>query len=296
MTMKLHLFTHFAALTVGLALAVPGIAHAQSLPYGDVAGPSAGGDEGDAQDSSDDEGGSTDAGGLSVHTRRAHVTPYIEVQQVVTAELSPGNETLTYSTVAAGIDANITGRNYQAGAALRYERRFGWGGNSSPDGDVVSGVARASVGIVPRTLYLEGGVMAARVNVENNGSTSTELGLGRNSSQIYSAYIGPSLKTQLGEIAVDGHYRFGYSRVSSPNSVPLAPGQLATNLYDQGTVHNALVHFGTQAGTLLPIGLGLGAGWNREDQSILDQRIDDKHVRGDVTLPRASLNSAFDNR
>ena len=285
MTMKRHLFTRFAALTAGLALAVPGIAHAQLLPYADVAGPSAGSDDADAQDSSGDAADSGDAGGLSVRTRKAHVTPYIEVQQVVTAELSPGNETLTYSTVAAGLDANITGRNYEAGAAVRYERRFGWGGNSSPDGDVVSGIARARIGIVPRTLFLEGGVMAARVNVENNGSTSTGLNFGNASSQIYSAYVGPSLKTQLGDISVDGHYRFGYSRVSSPNAVPLAPGQSAAKLYDQGTVHNALLHFGTQAGTLLPIGLGLGAGWNREDESILDQRIDDKHLRGDVTLP-----------
>ena len=285
MTMKPHLFTRFAALTAGLALAVPGIAHAQMLPYGNVAGPGAGSDDADAPDSSDDEGDSSDAGGLSVHSRRAHVTPYIEVQQVVTSELSPGNETLTYSTVAAGLDANITGRNFEAGAAVRYERRFGWGANSARDGDVVSGVARASIGIVPRTLKLEGGVMAARVNVENNGSTSTGLNFGNASSQIYSAYVGPSLTTQLGAISVEGHYRFGYNRVSSPTAVPLAPSQSASSLYDEGTVHNALLHFGTQAGTLLPIGLGVGAGWNREDQSILDQRIDDKHVRGDVTLP-----------
>ena len=285
MTMEPHLLKRLAALTAGLALAVPGMAHAQLLPYGDVASPSAGSDAADAQDSSDDETDSSAVSGLSIHTRKAHVTPYIEVQQVVTSELSPGNETLTYSTVAAGLDANITGRNFEAGAAVRYERRFGWGGNSAPDGDVVSGVARASVGIIPRTLHLEGGAMAARVNVENNGSTSTGLNYGGNSSQIYSAYVGPSIKTQLGDISVEGHYRFGYNRVSAPTAVPLAPGQSAANLYNEGTVHNALLHFGTQAGTLLPIGLGAGAGWNREDQSVLDQRIDDKHVRGDVTLP-----------
>ena len=34
--------------------------------------------------------------------------------------------------------------------------------------------------------------------------------------------------------------------------------------------------------------MGVGAGWNREDVSNLDQRIDDKHVRGDVTLPIGS--------
>ena len=288
MIMKSRLFTRFAALTAGLALAVPGIAHAQLLPYGDVASPSAGSDDADQSDSGDngEDGDSADVGGASVHTRKVNITPYIEVQQVATAELSPGNELLTYTTVAAGLDANISGRNAEAGVAVRYERRFGWGGNTSaPDGDVVSGIARARVGIVPRSVYLEGGVMASRVNVENNGSTSTGLNYGASSSQIYSAYVGPSVQTRLGDISVEGHYRFGYNRVTAPNSVSLAPGQSAVNLYDEGTVHNALLHFGTHPGTLLPVGLGVGAGWNREDESILDQRIDDKHVRGDVTLP-----------
>ena len=31
--------------------------------------------------------------------------------------------------------------------------------------------------------------------------------------------------------------------------------------------------------------MGVGAGWNRQDISNLDQRIDDRYVRGDVTLP-----------
>ena len=55
--------------------------------------------------------------------------------------------------------------------AVRYERRFGWGSNRVPDSDVISGMARASVGIVPRSVFIEGGVMAARMGAENNGST-----------------------------------------------------------------------------------------------------------------------------
>lgn len=283
--MKSDLISRLMTLAAGLAIAIPGLAQAQSLPYGDVAAPSASG--GDASiDQADDGDEDTSDGNVvgGVHTRKVNVTPYIEFQQVVSAELSPGNETLTWSTVAVGADASIRNRNAEAGLAVRYERRFGWGSNTS-DSDAVSGIARASIGVVPGSLYLEGGAMAARVGVQNNGSTSSGSAFGDNATQIYSAYIGPSIRTRGGDVEVEGHYRFGFSKVTTPLAVPLAPGQAAVDVYDKGTVHNALLHVGTRAGTILPIGVGVGAGWNREDISNLDQRIDDKHVRGDVTLP-----------
>ena len=288
--MKPHFLTPLATLAATLALGLPGAALAQSLPYGDVGGSSAGSDSGsDSGDDAGDDGDSAESlGGMVKRTGRVRVTPYIEAQQVVTAELSPGNEVLTYSTLAAGIEANLNGRNAQAGLAVRYERRFGYGSNQISDSDVISGVARASVGLVPRTLFLEGGAMAARMSVNGNGSTTPGLEFGNSSAQVYGAYIGPSLKTQLGAVDVEGHYRFGYSRVTTPNVLPVGPGQTPIDLYDEGTVHNALLHFGTKAGTVLPIGLGLGGGWNREDVSNLDQRIDDKHVRADVLLPVGS--------
>ena len=283
--MKSDLILRLMTLAAGVAIAVPGVAYAQSLPYGDVAAPTAGGVDDAGSDIGDGEDGDSDGDVIAIpHGRRLSVTPYIEFQQVVTSELSPGNETLTWSTVAVGADASIRSRNAEGALALRYERRFGWGSNTS-DSDAVTGIARASVGVVPGTLYLEGGAMAARVGVQNNGATSSGQAFGDNATQIYSAYVGPTIRTRGGDVEIEGHYRFGYSRVSTPFAVPLAPGQAAVNVYDEGTVHNALLHFGTRAGTILPIGVGIGAGWNREDTSNLDQRIDDKHLRGDVTLP-----------
>ena len=282
--MNQRILTPLAALVAALTLGVPAAVQAQSLPYGDVGGPGASNESG-GDDVADDSDSPTDGGALIKHTGRLRITPYIEAQQVVTAELSPGNEVLTYSTLAAGIEANLTGRHAEAGVAVRYERRFGWGSKKISDSDVVSGVARASVGIVPHTLFIEGGAMAARLSVQNNGSTTPGLEFGNSAAQVYGAYIGPSIKTQLGAVDVEGHYRFGYSRVTTPNALLVAVGQVPIDLYDEGTVHNALLHFGTHAGTVLPVGLGLGAGWIREDVSNLGQRIDDKHVRGDVTLP-----------
>ena len=43
--------------------------------------------------------------------QRTEVTPYIEAAQVLTHELEPGSDTVTYTTVAAGVDASVVGRN-----------------------------------------------------------------------------------------------------------------------------------------------------------------------------------------
>lgn len=266
--MSSRLAPSLCALAFGLAL-VPQVALAQELPYGDVS----------------DEGGDTAAPAKAAARHgRVTVTPYIEAQQVVLAELSPGSDVLTWSTLAAGIDASLTGRNSQGSLSLRYERRFGWGDKTS-DNDVLSGVARASAAVVPQFLTIEAGAMAARMSVENSGSTLAGIDLGDSTSRIYSLYAGPSIATQAGDVALNAHYRVGYSRVEAPDAVVLAPGQGRLDLFDDSLAQMAEVHAGIRPGTLLPVGLGLGAGWLREDVSNLDQRVDDKHVRADATLP-----------
>lgn len=280
--MNFHLLKRFALLAATLSAAFPLTAQAQLVPYGDVSGVSGGDSELAA---SEDDGGAEDSGAkVSFRGKHSHVTPYIEAQQVVSAELSPAGEVLTWSTLAAGIDAGINGRNSQGALSLRYERRFGWGSGVA-DGDALSGVARASAGIVPRVLTIEGGAMAARMSFENNGAAVLGQTFGDSISQIYSLYAGPTLQTHMGDVAVEGHYRLGYTRVEAPDAIALTPGQPLIDVFDDATVHNAGIHLGTKADEPLPVGIGIGAGWNREDVSNFDQRIDDRHVRGDVTLP-----------
>lgn len=273
MTMKSCLLTRFAALSAILAACSPLALHAQELPYDDVAG------EGDSGDVSD----STGVG----RGPRVTVSPYIEASQVLLAELSPGSETLTYSSLAAGIDASFAGRNNQGSVSVRYERRFGWG-QKAADSDTLSGIARFQTAVVPRTLNFEVGALAARSSVENNGSTVSGLEFGDSATQVYSAYAGPSLATRMGDVAVNGHYYFGYTRVDSPNAIAVVPGQNPVDVLDDATRHNAELHFGTKAGEPLPVGIGAGVGWNREDISNLDQRINDFHARGDVAVPLTS--------
>lgn len=217
---------------------------------------------------------------------RIEVEPYIEAAQVLSAELSPGSETVTYTRLAAGVDASLNGRNSAGALSLRYERRIGWGNKNSPDGDAITGIARMSAAIIPRILTFEAGGLATRSRVENNGgSVLSPLDDGDRVTDLYSVYAGPSLQTQAGDVALKASYRIGYSRVEAPDAVLSVPGDGPVDIFDDSTVHVANVHAGTSAGDVLPVGVGVGAGWYREDISNLDQRVEDKHVRADVTVP-----------
>lgn len=217
--------------------------------------------------------------------QRSEVTPYVEASQIVYAELNPGSDVVTYSQLAAGVDASITGRNSAAAVSLRYERQIGISDNA-PDGDTISGIARASLGIVPRTLSLEAGALATRASIEGNGGTVLgPLARGDGSSQIYSGYVGPSVHAQTGPVTVEGHYRLGYTKVEAADDVVVAPGADPVDVFDESTVHAAQLRVGTKAGEVLPVGLAATGGWYQEEISNLDQRVKDRYVRGDVAVP-----------
>lgn len=215
------------------------------------------------------------------------IEPYIEAAQLATAELSPGNETLTYSRLAVGVDANLAGRNNQASVSLRYERRIGWGGRAS-DGDTISGIARVSTAVVPHVLRIEAGALAARTKLDGNGGAVLgPFGGEQGESRIYSIYAGPSLSTHAGNVKLDAGYRAGYSKVEAPGLGGNASGtgNPGLDVFDESTVHDARLHAGIRPGEGLPVGVGAGAGYSREDISNLDQRIEDFHARADITVP-----------
>lgn len=264
-----------AALALGL---LPLAASAQTLSYGD------GGDAGESAGAGDHGDGGRGASHRRGSRSGSYVAPYIEAQQVVSAELSPGSDVLTYSTVAAGVDATLMGRNSAASLSLRYERQIGWGKASS--GDTISGLARGYASIIPQTLRIDAGVMAARSRVEQNGAAVLgPVGNGNDVTKLYSVYAGPTLTTQMGDAKVDAHYRIGYTKVDSSDDFVTAGGQPTFDIFDESVAHDAGIHIGTRPGTVLPVGIGAGAGYYREDISNLDQKVEDLHARLDVTLP-----------
>ncbi len=212
------------------------------------------------------------------------VQPYIEVSQVLSAELSPGNDVVTFTQVAAGVDLNAQGRNSGASVSLRYERNISYG-DDQVDSDTISGVARGYVAVVPQALTLEAGALASRTRVDTGGGVSNNpLVVEDAESQIYSVYAGPSLATRAGAIDITGVARVGYNRFETENAILDSNGD-PVDVFDDSVTYTGQIRAGTRPGDGLPVGVGVTAGAFQEDISNLDQRVRDVYVRGDVTVP-----------
>lgn len=216
--------------------------------------------------------------------KNVDITPYLEVQQVLVADLNNGSDVLTYTSVAAGVDASLQTRQAEAQVSLRYERRFFYQDNIGDD-DILSGLARGSVQVVPNALSLEAGAIATRSRVDIRGEApSNTVGDFDNLTQVYSVYAGPSLATNVGALDVAANYRVGYTKVEADDAIVLAPGQPAIDVFDDSVTHSANASIGMRPGPL-PIGWNVSAGYEREDADQLDQRFEEKYVRADVTVP-----------
>ena len=213
---------------------------------------------------------------------RVEVTPYIEAAQVLAGELSPGNDSVTYTRLAAGVDANVNGRNTQGGISLRYERRIGYG-DDTVDGDYFSGLARVSAALVPRTLTFEAGGLAARSRFEGDNVNPLIPDDDNQTTDIYSVYGGPTLTTNIDKAAVSAAYRVGYTRVEQSDVGSVNNGVI--DVFDDSVTHNASASIAMRPGDYLPVGVTVSGGYAQEDISNLDQRVRDAAVRADVTVP-----------
>lgn len=224
------------------------------------------------------------AGASPALAQRADVSPYIEVGQVVAADLNSG-DAVTYTQFTAGVDASVSTRRVQVQANYQYQRFVEWDDNLG-DSDIHSGLARANIGVT-RWLSLEGGAIATRAGAGGRGGAFGPFvgPAASNVSQLYGLYAGPSVVTHAGPFAVNASYQFGYTKAEVPGTVDLTPGQGLRDYYDDATSHLAVASIGTRAGTLLPIGLTLSGAFAREDAGQLDQAYEGKFVRADALLP-----------
>jgi len=215
--------------------------------------------------------------------RQVDVSPYLEVGQVLTADLKNGGDVLTYTTVAAGVDAAIVTNRAELAATLRYEHRFGWGGGLE-DSDTISGLARGRIEAA-RGLNLEGGALATRTRADGQGADSgLFIGDASNVANLYSIYAGPTFARRIAGLDVGAGYRFGYTKVDVDEPAILSPGSQPQDIFDSSTNHIAWASVGARPGDL-PFGWQLSGGYEREDASQLDQRFEGKYARADVTMP-----------
>lgn len=224
-----------------------------------------------------------DAPAKRERTLRAEVSPYLEAKQVFLADLDDGGDVLTYSTLAVGVNAGITERNAEAQVNVRYERLIGYSSRVR-DRDNLSGLARGNARL-GRNVSVEAGAYASRARTDNRAATpGTFLGNQDNVSHVYSVYTGPTFAAQLDDVSVASSLRAGYTKVDNGRAPVLPTGQAAVPAFDDSVSYSAQASVAMQPGRL-PVGWAVSAGWNREDASQLDQRVDEKYLRADVTVP-----------
>ncbi|HEX8256635.1 MAG TPA: hypothetical protein VF589_03310 [Allosphingosinicella sp.] len=217
---------------------------------------------------------------------RTDITPYLEVQQVLTADLNDGGDVLTYTSAAAGVNGSISTQRLEAQISYRYERRIAYNEDLFDD-EVHSGIAQAHYQIVPGKVTLDGGAMAARSRADGRGPIFGFSSFdNQNVSEVYSVYAGPTLSTKVGEIDVGAQYQVGYVKVDDHGlaGLPSVPGQEILDRYDSSISQNVSASVGMGPGRF-PVGWTVGVGYVREDVNRLDQAFEGKYIRGDVVFP-----------
>jgi hypothetical protein len=276
------------SLTALAMVLAPVASHAQS-----VGGGSAGGDSASSSDQGD--GVSTKrerrAGRRSGGGKSVQIQPYIELNQIVDAELSPGSDVLTYTQAAAGVDAAISGRNTAASASVRYEYHYGWGKRAS-NGDSISGLVNGYTTVTPGLTLNVAGLAIRATNSGNGEGFGGGGGLGSGyvsdnnaNTTVYAAQAGPSYVNRIGDLDVSANYRFGYTKVDTNFRGRNDDRISAPNTFDESTNHIADVQAGFAPGTVLPVGVGAAGSFYQENVQNLDQRLRDAQVRGIVTVP-----------
>ena len=217
--------------------------------------------------------------------KRTDIVPYLEVQQVLSADFNDG-DVLTYTSLAAGVDGRVTTRRVQAQASYRYERRIAWEGELA-DEDVHTGIAQARAEVIPNMLAIQAGALATRARASGNspifGFSTADS---RNLVDVYSVYAGPDFSTRAGLLDLAASYRLGYVKVddNSLAGLPLAPGAPLLDRYNSSTNHTANFSVGMAPGHL-PFGWTVSGGYAREDVNRLDQEYEGRFIRGDVIYP-----------
>jgi hypothetical protein len=274
-------------LTLALGAAVAATAaQAQETPrlgYGSYGGPApstsstSGGGQDGASTPEGEEPRSNGRRSNRPQRTRTDVSAYLEVAQVLSADLGNGGETLTYTSVAAGVDGTMQTRRVTAQVSYRYERDIDWQ-DGGIDRDAHSGVAMVNLQVVPGALQIDAGGLATRTGGEGRVFGVTNRS---DNVDVYSAYVGPTLSTHAGPLAINASYRLGSVWVDDHR-----PNGPLNEDFDHATAQSATASIGMAPGRGLPIGFTVGAGYAREDTSgRFDQEFEGMYVRGDLVVP-----------
>ena len=209
---------------------------------------------------------------------RGEIRPYLEVQQVLSADLGNGGDTLTYTSVAAGVDGHIETRRVQAQASLRYERDVDWNGHVQQQ-DNISGLATVHATVAPG-LSLDAGGLATRT-----GGAGPRVR--RDQSRRHARRLQPLCRPDPRDPcrAAGGQRRLSLRLHQGGRSWRGASSPATPSTAAPSTASPASIGMGTRdAG--LPFGWTVGGGYVRENSNdSFRERFEGSYVRGDVVVP-----------
>jgi hypothetical protein len=217
--------------------------------------------------------------------KRTRIVPYLEIDQTVYDQTAPRQQTVTYTTLAAGADMLIDSHRTTGVATIRYEHHFsetrGNGGTNT-----VTGIARTTTEIVPRTLTFDFGGLATHTAIGQSGGTLLNP-VDNNGSiyQIWSLYGGPSLSTHAGILGIKATYNVGYNEIDQIRAFVPAGGSVPVDVFGHSLTQQGSASVGVRPGEVLPFGIALTGGYLREDMSNLDERLLDDRLGVQVTQP-----------
>jgi hypothetical protein len=223
---------------------------------------------------------------------RTEIHPFLEVQQIFSADLSGnngfGNDTVTYTGVGAGVDATIDSDKLKAQLDYRYDHYFAETHHAS-DGEAHTGLGRLGYQVTPEfSLQAAGIATRTRGNFAEN-SPGLLLGDFNDTQQVYGVQAGPSYAGHFGDLNVAGDYRFGWARSNDGvGDFSLGAGQPALQNAFTDTSHTADASIGMDPHTALPFGWKASGGYVRDTVHFLDARYQGYFGRMDVTQPVSS--------
>ena len=217
--------------------------------------------------------------------KRTRIVPYLEIDQTVYDEVTPHSPTVTYTTLAAGVDMTIADRRTSGMASIRYEHHFTETGGVGSS-NTVTGIARTSTQILPRTLTFDFGGLATRTSIAPSGGVLANPvdNLG-SIYQIWSLYGGPSLSTHAGVVGIKASYGLGYNEIDQIRAYTPSGSSTPVDLFGHSLSQQASASVGVRPGEVMPFGVSLLGAYLREDMSNLDQRLIDERVGLQITQP-----------
>jgi hypothetical protein len=226
-------------------------------------------------------------GAVAPADARTEIHPYLEVQQVFTADFSGHDQNaVTYTGLTGGLDAELDGKNVHGQIDYRYDRWFPLSKHYGSS-DTHNGLARIDYEPTP-DLTLQAAAIAIRAQGAYGVRSSAFLiGDQNNTNAIYAIDVGPHYSSHLGDLDISASYDFGWTKsTDGRGSYDLGPGLPVLQNNFATTSHTLLGGVGMRPFTDgLPIGWKVSGGYIRDDIHFLDARYVGTFARGDITLP-----------